>query len=134
MAASQFHAGQHGKFKVVGTPDVDLPTSKWDVEINSNNKKVFNSRDGVKRVPGLSDFSGSFNLPYDSANDPTLAANGGLKEGSIIVFKGFIDDTHFYLLPSIVDSIGAASEIEGEIMFPVKFSQESGTYTAPTYP
>ncbi len=140
MANSTFHSGQHGKMKAVSqngtpiSPAADLPTSKWGMTIKGNNKDVSNSRDGRKRVPGLQDAELTFELPYDSANDPTLVANGGLTDRSVIVFNGYIDDTHFYAGTFIVDEIGPGSEIEGEVNFTVKASMESGTITYPVYP
>lgn len=132
---SAFHAGHHCKLMIDAVSDIDLPADKWEFEIQSNNKNATNSRDGRKRIAGLPDATGSFDLPYDSAADPTVTANGGIREGSVLAMKFFVDDTHFWAINVIVDSIGAGQEIEGDkpLMFPVKWSMESGVIVPPAY-
>jgi len=112
---------------------IALPTRDWTLTIKGNNKDVSNSRDGRKRIPGLEDAEGEMKMPYDTGNDPTGTAGGGVKPGAVLDLSLYVDATHLYGLSAIVDEIGPAVEFEGELMFPVKFSLESGTITYPAY-
>lgn len=127
-----FHSGPSGLLKIPGTTPIVLPVAKWDLTIKGNNRDVSNARDGRYRIPGLQDAEGSFNMPYDSASDPNLAAGGGLVAGTTVTLNLYVDGaTNFYAGAFIIDEVGPAMEIEGEIQFNVKFSLQSGTVTPP---
>ena len=132
MAAATYHAGQFGKVKIPGTPGYELPAKKWNLAIKGNNKFIPNSKDGIYRIPGLVDAEGSVDMPYDSANDPTLSTGANIQAGNTLVLNLFVDATNFYALTAIVDEVGPGMEIEGEITFNVKFSMQSGAVTYPT--
>lgn len=116
----------------IGT--IQIPSRDWTLAIKGMNHDVSNSRDGRKRIGGLEDADGDFKMPYDVGNDPTTTAAGGIKAAAILAGQFYLDATHFYGLSIIVDEIGPAVEFEGELMFPVKFSLESGFVTYPIYP
>lgn len=132
---SQFANGTKGVIKIGGTPIVTLPTAKWTMTIKGNTRDVSNARDGRKRIVGLVDADLDFELPYDAAADPTLAANGGLQHGIVIAATMYKDGgatpANAYSGSFIVDEIGVATEIDGEMRIPIKALLESGTITYP---
>jgi hypothetical protein len=126
-------SGQFAKVKV-GTTPIELPAGKWDLDLSGNNVDIPNSKDGRLRIKGLSDAKGNVQMPYDTGNDPTVTANGGITDGAIITLKLFVDTTHFYQLAAIIDNVKPSSEVTAAVMLDVAFSLQSGTVTYPVYP
>ena len=125
---------------MLGTDPVSLPADKWTMTIKGMTKDMSNMRDGRKRIGGLIDAEGSFDLKYDLANDPTTEAKGKIRNGAVVDLKLYLGPyaasgpaSPFYAVKAIIDDITPAAEFANEATISVKWSLESGTVTFPVY-
>ena len=136
-----YHNGSDGRvfFKPsTATAHIEGAVFKWDLTIKGNNKDVSNSKDGRKRIKGVTDAEGNASLHFDTANlpcDPTANTGLNLREG-VVFTSEFIDDggtggSDSFRASWIIDEVHASSEFEGTIDYEVKFSLESGTVKYP---
>jgi hypothetical protein len=123
MAAGEFRSGHESKV-MIGA--LELPSRSWQMNITGGVKNVSNTRDGRKRIPGLEDATGSFEIPYDAG----IALP---KANAIGVGKFYVDkaDDLFYELNIIVEGVTPGMNFEQELVYNVAFSLESGTITHP---
>jgi hypothetical protein len=140
MATPVLLSGDHAKVVSAG---ITMPATKWSMKIASNPRNYTNNRDGRKRVAGVPDASGSVNMPYDHANEPTAVGLSNIRHGSLLTLNLYVDDTHFYGVKVIVDDVNPEAETEGDINFSFNWSMSDYWDTTaspavailyPTYP
>lgn len=123
MPAGEFHTGDESKVEVGAQ---SLPSRSWSLNITGNVKNVSNTRDGRKRIKGLVDATGSVEMPWD----------GGVylpRHGDTMALKLYTSTTEFFQLSAIVENATPGMNFEGELVYSVAFSLESGTITYPIY-
>jgi hypothetical protein len=128
MAAGTFAVGHEADFEFDYGGVHVLPSRGWSLPISGMTKAVHNTRDGRKRIAGLADVQGgSANLLFDEV---FLPQPGMIGTGTFYTDKA---RDKFFELSIIIDSVGPAVDFEGEVVYPVTFSLESGTVTYPIY-
>ncbi len=120
-------SGKSGNVLIAGTGVLELRNWKWDRK-NDNKAYASNSTAGTrKRVAGVKDSSGSFQmLDNPASNAPALT------EGTTATLQLKLDGTTVYCttLPIIVDSIACAVDLDSGdlIAYDVNFST-NGAWT-----
>jgi hypothetical protein len=134
IATPVFMVGDKTKIK---SATFEFPGDKWSLTVKGMTKDMSNMRDGRKRVAGLEDAEGTFDLKYDVANDPTVVANGNVRAGAVLDLELHVDETgdHFYGVSAIIDEITPSADFGDQNggTLSVKWSLESGTVTYPDY-
>ncbi len=121
-------SGKNGKVQVAGTDIAEV--TKWSFNPTSNNSSwASSSTAGYKdRVGGSKDGSGTIEGKLD-VTDPIY---NQLEEGDEFTGLFYIDDTRFYEVPAIVDSMDLEVDIDdGEVVgWSIDFSTR-GQWTKP---
>jgi hypothetical protein len=119
-------SGKLGKIEYGATPKI-LGITDWTYKPMGNPLDVSNTSDGRRRINGLSDAEGDFNLHVDTA--ATMEAD--LAPGTIITISMFTDGTKKYLIPTaVIDTITYKNAIEGTYDAAVSWKLASGTAPA----
>lgn len=84
-------AGKHAVAEIDGSPDIPVPGTDWEADINPNAQEVDNFRDGVATMITLEVTTLSLTLIWDSAKPPVLAANGELVNGKELTINLYTD-------------------------------------------
>lgn len=139
MAASpNFVSGDH--CQIIGqnnAANATMPGQKWSMKIDPKTKDVSNSRDGRKRIRGVTDAEGSFEVVLDTGTNkqPYDPANAGFYDGNTFVLQLYIDLTHFFQLTAIISGVTPSIDsFDGVAMYSVDFQLASGSITYPVCP
>ncbi|MCA9100060.1 MAG: hypothetical protein KDA63_02860 [Planctomycetales bacterium] len=125
-------SGKNGKVND-GTSDVAEITG-WTLRTESNKLAYASSSSGGyrKRVAGVRDGSGRIEGKLDATS--ANAITEVLDVGDALTLKLYVDATHFYSVPAVIDSLDVEVDINtGE---PVGWRGEfsaNGAWTNPTY-
>lgn len=122
-------SGQHGKI-TYGSGPTTLGITDWTYKPMSNPLDVSNTTDGRRRIAGLGDAEGSFNVHVDTG--ATMEAD--LAPGTILAINMFTDGTKKYAVANaIIDTIEYKVEIEGTYDAAVSWKLASGSFaTSPS--
>ena len=121
-------SGKDGKVND-GTSDI-ADITRWTFTKTSNNPAYASSSSAGfrKRVAGVKDGSGAIEGKYQNDTAPIL------DEGEEVTVKLYVDTTHFYSVPVIIDSFQLETDIDrGEVVgWSADFST-NGAWTEPTF-
>jgi hypothetical protein len=122
-------AGQHGKI-TYGSGPTTLAITNWSYKPMANPIDVSNTTDGRRRIAGLGDAEGSFDVHVDTA--ATMEAD--LAPGTILAVNMFTDGTKKYAIANaIIDTIEYKVEVEGTYDASISWKLASGSYaTSPS--
>jgi hypothetical protein len=123
-------SGKNGKVLVDSTTLAEI--TDWTFHTTSVNHAYASSSTGGyrRRVPGVKDGAGSIGFKLDVADPVT----DDFDEGSAVTLLLYIDATHFYSVPAIIDSIQLAVDISsGDVLGGTAQFSASGAWTKPSY-
>jgi len=119
-------SGKSGKV-TYGSGPTTLGITNWSYKIMSNPIDVSNTTDGRKRIAGLSDAEGSFDVHVDTG--ATMEAD--LAPGTVLDIKMFTDGTKKYdVTNAIIDTIEYKVEVEGTYDATVSWKVGSGSFAS----
>lgn len=142
MATPVFHSGRFATaYMGSTTASSELPTKSWSVDESPEMVTFRNSRTGRFTVAEQTflNVGASINIDYDFANNPFLAANGGLaiipgNSNSARLFVGgntTPTNSAFWDFPQcIVNGINHTVDLEGKPQLTVRI-MGTGTYSEP---
>ncbi len=123
-------SGKNGKV-VIGSAALAEITD-WTFHATSTNHAYASSSTGGyrKRVAGVKDGSGSIGFKLD----PAAPITSDLDEGSAVTLLLYVDETHFYSVPALIDAIHLAVDIaSGDVLGGTAAFSANGAWTKPTY-
>ncbi len=122
-------SGKDGKVND-GTADI-ADITRWTFTKTSNNPAYASSSSSGfrKRVAGVKDGSGTIEGQYQNDAAPTI------DEGDEVTLKLYVDASHFYSVPAIIDSFQLETDIDrGEVVGWASNFATNGAWTEPTFP
>lgn len=122
-------SGKNGQVKIGATTLADV--TQWTLQKLSNNPSYASSSTAghKKRVAGVKDARGVVQMKFNDA------AAAGLDEGDSVTLLLYVDATHFYSVPALVDSYRVDVDINtGEIVGATAEFSANGAWTEPTFP
>jgi len=123
-------SGKDGKLFVDSTELADI--TRWRFKTVAKNVAYASSATGGfrRRLKGVKDGSGSLQFKLN-ATDPLTEQ---FDEGDQITLKLYVDATHFFTVPAVIDAIETVTEIEdGNVVGgTVEFSTD-GAWTEPNF-
>jgi hypothetical protein len=131
MSSPTIISGKDGKVTyTVGNTNATLAITSWDMTIMGGLIDVSNTTDGRRRITGLPDAEGSFELHVDTAG--TMEAT--IAPGTTASLDLYTDSTHkFSAIPALIDNIKYKNEVEGTYDATVAWKLRIGTpVNAPT--
>ncbi|MBI2826706.1 MAG: hypothetical protein HYX69_18700 [Planctomycetia bacterium] len=123
-------SGKDGKVLIGATALAEI--TDWTFRATSNNQAYASSSTGGyrKRVPGVKDGSGTIGFKLDPADPIT----DDLDEGAAVTLLLYLDATHFYTVPAVIDAIHLAVDItSGDVLGGTAMFSASGAWTKPNY-
>lgn len=123
-------SGKNGKVLIGTTALAEI--TDWTFHTTSVNHAYASSSTGGyrQRVAGVKDGSGSIGFKLDPADPIT----DDFDEGSSVTLLLYIDATHFYSVPAVVDSIQLAVDISsGDVLGGTAVFSANGAWTKPDY-
>jgi hypothetical protein len=122
--------GDDGKVLIGGTPLADI--TAWSLETICRSVAYASSATGGfrKRLPGVKEGRGRIAFKLDVANPLTNALN----EAASVTLLLYLDETRFYTVPAVIDSIQISVDIDGgELIGGQAEFSTNGAWTKPTY-
>jgi hypothetical protein len=123
-------SGKNGKVLIGSTTLAEI--TDWTFHTTSlNHAYASSSTAGFRRrVPGVKDGSGSIGFKLDPADPIT----DDFDEGSAVTLLLYVDATHFYTVPAVIDSIQLAVDISsGDVLGGTAMFSADGAWTKPNY-
>jgi SH3-like domain-containing protein len=117
-------SGQHLKV-TYGTGPTTLAATNWKANPKGNPIDVSNGVDGRRRIAGLGDADGSFDVHVDTA----ATTEADLAAGTLVTLNLYTDAAKRYpAIAAIIDSVDISNEVEGTYDASIKWSLASGTF------
>jgi len=123
-------SGKNGKVMIGSTALAEI--TDWTFHATSINHAYASSSTGGyrRRVSGVKDGAGSIGFKLDPADPIT----DDFDEGSAVTLLLYLDATHYYSVPAVIDSIQLAVDISsGDILGGTAAFSASGPWTKPNY-
>jgi hypothetical protein len=123
-------SGKNGKVLIGSTALAEI--TDWTFHTTSVNHAYASSSTGGyrQRVAGVKDGGGSIGFKLDPADPIT----DDFDEGSSVTLLLYIDATHFYSVPAVMDSIQLAVDISsGDVLGGTAMFSANGPWTKPSY-
>jgi hypothetical protein len=123
-------SGKDGKVLIGSTPLAEI--TDWTFHTTSVNHAYASSSTGGyrQRVPGVKDAAGNIGFKLD----PTNPITDDFDEGSAVTLLLYLDATHFYTVPAVIDTIQLAVDISsGDVLGGTAMFSASGAWTKPSY-
>jgi len=123
-------SGKNGKVMIGATALAEI--TDWTFHASSINHAYASSSTGGfrRRVAGVKDGSGSIGFKLDP-DDPLT---DDFDEGSAVTLLLYLDATHYYSVPAVIDSIQLAVDIStGDVLAGTAMFSANGSWTKPTY-
>ncbi|MHB1033232.1 MAG: hypothetical protein ACYC35_23905 [Pirellulales bacterium] len=121
-------SGKDGKVTSGASDVADI--TRWTFTKKSNNPAYASSSTAgfKKRLGGIREGSGSIEGKFQNNAAPALA------EGDAVTLKLYLDATHFYTVPAVIDAVSVEVDINaGQIVgWSAEFST-NGAWTEPSY-
>jgi hypothetical protein len=122
-----------GKDGTVKVGDAELAEiTYWSFHTLSANAAYASSSSGgyKKRVPGVKDASGQIQFKLDPAD----AITGVINEGANVTLLLYLDATHFFSVPAVIDAVQLEVDIDkGDVVGGTAVFSANGAWTKPTY-
>jgi len=123
-------SGKNGKVLIGGTPLAEI--TDWTFHATSVNHAYASSSTGGyrRRVAGVKDGAGSIGFKLDPASPIT----DDFDEGSSVTLLLYLDATHYYTVPALIDAIQLAVDISsGDVLGGTATFSANGQWTKPNY-
>ncbi len=123
-------SGKDGKVMIGAAALAEI--TDWTFHTTSVNHAYASSSTGGfrRRVAGVKDGSGSIGFKLD----PAAPITDDFDEGSAVTLLLYLDATHFYSVPAMIDSIQLAVDISsGDVLGGTAQFSATGAWTKPSY-
>jgi hypothetical protein len=123
-------SGKAGKV-MIGVAEL-AEITRWTLTTVSNNPAYASSGTAgyKRRVAGVKDASGMISFKLDPAD----AITADLNEGDSVTLLLYLDGSHFYSVPALVDSLQLEVDIDsGDIVGGTAEFSANGAWSKPTY-
>lgn len=121
-------SGKNGKVTYGSSPKT-VAVTKWSIKDDGGVLKLPNTTDGMRRIAGLGDSTGTFECHIDV--DVTAAYETDLAVGTIVKLQFYTDGTKSYTYTNaIITGRSISNEVEGSYDGSFEWALASGTPVA----
>jgi hypothetical protein len=111
-----------GKYARIDIGSTIAPAVNWKLDITGKTADYSNFRDGRVRAAGLPDVTADFEIVWDQGDSPTKSSGLNLRVNQFVTLKCYVDgadgqaSSKYWQVPGIVDKLGPASQVDGDVV------------------